>query len=260
MLKEFGVEHRERRPSRSNLLDRDMKAKLLSAGARNDYVRKVATLNFYRAGRCDIDFVVGHLQRRQAKPTDQDACDLKHLLGYLNRFPDRPMIYEPKDSQLRGYCDASFNLEDSNSYFGYLYSVGGATIAHKGGKLKQVYRSSHETEGGSVNEGVSEFLWARDVMVELGYPQDAIPIAEDNESLIRVYQNDRRNLQTKSKHVRIKWKFFRQQRENGLVYLTYCPTEVMRADILTKPVGGSALSNHTDAILHGKLEDDWDLR
>jgi hypothetical protein len=260
MLGQFGVTRKEKRPSRANLLTRDTASKPLSPAARDEYVRKVATVNFYRDGRADIDFVVGHLQRHQVNPTEQDASDLDHLLGYIHRFPDRPMIFEPKDAQLRAYCDASFALDDDNSYYGYIYSIGGSTIASKGGRIKTVVRSSHEAEGTCVNEALSELLWARDVMIELGYTQEAIPIAEDNESLIRVFQHERRNFQTKSKHVRLKWKFFRQQRENGLVYLTYCPTEQMRADILTKPMGGNGLSRHADAIQNGRLEDDWDIR
>ena len=260
MLTQFNVHHKEKRPSRGNLLTRDAKSPLLASGARDEYVSRVATINFYREGRADIDFVVGHLQRHQVKTTEQDQDDLNHLLGYLNRFPDKPRVYAPKDSQIRAYCDASFALDDLNSYFGYIYSMGGTTIAHKGGRIKTAVRSVYEAEGTAINECISDVLWARDVMVELGYPQEAIPIAEDNQSLIKVFQNGRRNLQTKSKHVRLKWKFFRQQQENGMAYLTYCPTEQMHADIITKPTGGSVLSRHSDAILHGKLEDDWDIR
>jgi hypothetical protein len=259
MLKSFGITGKVKLPCRTNLLTRDKESPLLDSGARDEYVRRVATINFYREGRNDIGFVTGHLQRHQVRPTRQDADDLRHLLEYLNRCPDRAIVYQPQDTQVRAFCDASFNLDDVNSYYGYVTSVGGSTISHKEGKIKTIVRSSYEAEGTCVNEVVSELLWMRDTMIELGYPQDSIPIAEDNESVVRIFQQERRNLQTKSKHVRLKWKFFRQQRENGLVHLVQCPTELMRADHLTKPIGGNTLNRHSTAIFNGKLEDDWDV-
>ena len=57
--------------------------------------------------------------------------------------------------------------------------------------------------------------------------------------------------QTKSKHVRVKWRFYRQVHRNGLVHLVYCPTADMRADLLTKPLGGNARVRHMTSILAG---------
>ena len=125
MLAHFIVSDEEKRSSRDNLLTRDRKSRLLPSGAREEYESGVATINF--------GFVVRHLQRHQVKTTEQDRNVLNHLLGYLNRFPDLPMIYEPKDCQIRAYCDASIVLDDLNSYVGYIYSVGGTTVGHKGG-------------------------------------------------------------------------------------------------------------------------------
>ena len=260
MLTTFGVTRKEKRPCRLNLVTRDERSPPLTTAGKNEYVRILATLNFYRDGRADADFVIGHLQRQQAAPTQQDKRDLDHLLAYLHAFPDRPMTYQPRDAQLRAFVDASFTLEDLNSYYGYWHTVGGATIATKGSKIRSVVRSSNEAEGTGVNESASELLWARDLLVELGYGQDSIPIAEDNQSLIQAYQNEPRNFQTKSKHIRLKWKFFRQQRENGLLHLTYCPTDLMRADLLTKPLGGNAAVRHAQAIFDGVLEDSWTVR
>jgi hypothetical protein len=166
------------------------------------------------------------------------------------------MVYNPVDSQLRLHCDASFG---EKSFYGYDLSMGGTYIATKGGRLKTIHRDGTSCEISSVNEGLSEALWARDVLVELGYPQDSIPIAQDNESCIKMLQKEPRNFQTKSKHVRVKWRFFRQQYDNGLVHLVHCPTELMRADMLTKQLGSKLHTQHSSAYFSGKLSDDWDV-
>lgn len=92
-------------------------------------------------------------------------------------------------------------------------------------------------------------------MIELGFPQNEIQIAEDNDSCITMLQTEPRNFQTKSKHVRIKWAFFRQEYDKGLIKLVFCPTHRMRADILTKPLRGNAFKSHNDAICNGSPMD-----
>ena len=67
-------------------------------------------------------------------------------------------------------------------------------------------------------------------------------------------QNEPRNFQTKSKHVRVKWRFYRQVHRAGLVHLVYCPTAEMRADLLTKPLGGNARVRHMTSILVGRKD------
>jgi hypothetical protein len=60
--------------------------------------------------RCDIAFVVSHLQSYQNESKQQDLRELWHLLKYLNRLPHLPLVYKPTSHQLQGYCDASFAL------------------------------------------------------------------------------------------------------------------------------------------------------
>ena len=65
-------------------------------------------------------------------------------------------------------------------------------------------------------------------------------------------QTEPRNFQTNSRHVRVQWAFFRQEHEKGLLRLVYCPTEIMRADLVTKPLRGKAFRDHDSAIRAGE--------
>ena len=182
--------------------------------------------------------MVCYLQSKQSNPSQQDKKDLEHLLGYIKRFPDKQVIFKPKDLLLRGYADASFSITpDGRSYYGYVITLGHALTSSKGGRLKSVVRSSTEAEISAVNEIVSELLWCRDILEELGYQQHKMPIFEDNQSCITMMQQEPRSFHSKSRHVRVKRAFFRQEHAKRTVCLHYCPTSDMLADLLTKPDG-----------------------
>ena len=252
MLKTLKVDKMENYPMRANLLSYKPEASQLSEAKHADYRSILQKVAYAREGRPDLDFVVAYLQRQQTAPTETDWSDLQHLLYYLNKEPEHWIVHNPTDLQLRAYVDSSYNITaDGASHYGYLLTVGHSLVGLKGGRIKTVVRSSTEAEIVGVNEVTSEILWARDVLIELGYPQQEIHIAEDNDSCITMLQTEPRNFQTNSRHVRVKWAFFRQEAEKQLIKLVYCPTEKMRADILTKPLRGNVFKGHDVAIRHG---------
>ena len=252
MLKTLKVDKMENLPMRANLLSYKPETSRLSESKHAYYRSILQKVAYAREGRPDIDFVVAYLQRQQTCPTETDWSDLQHLLYYLNKEPEHWIVHNPSDLQLRAYVDSSYNIAaDGSSHYGYLLTVGHSLVGLKGGRIKTVVRSSTEAEIVGVNEVTSEILWARDVLIELGYPQDEIHIAEDNSSCITMLQTEPRNFQTNSRHVRVKWAFFRQEAEKQLLKLVYCPTEKMRADILTKPLRGNVFRGHDLAIREG---------
>ena len=252
LIKEYGVEKEHKLPCRADLLSADLESPKLSERDITRFRSILQKVAYARDGRPDFDFVVCYLQSKQSSPSEQDWSDLEHLLGYIKRFPEKEVIFKPSDLQLRGHTDASFNITtDARSYFGYVITLGNALIASKGGRIKTVVRSSTEAEISAVNEIASETLWCRDVLEELGYDQQRIPISEDNMSCITMLQKEPRSFHSKSRHVRVKWAFFRQEYSKRTIFLRYCPTNKMVADLLTKPMGGKAHNSHTEAILRG---------
>ena len=253
VLKSLKVEQFEYHPMRANLLTHKPPSKNLGPEQHSQFRSILQKVAYAREGRPDIDFVVSHLQRLQTSPTQTDWDDLMHLLRYLNKEPEHWITHGPSDLQLRAYVDASYNITpDGNSHYGFLLTVGHSLVGLKGGRIKTVVRSSTEAEIVGVNEVTSEILWARDVLIELGFPQDQIMIAEDNASCITMLQTEPRNFQTNSRHVRVKWAFFRQEHEREILKLVFCPTERMRADLLTKPLRGKVFRDHDSAIREGR--------
>ena len=195
-------------PCRSDLTESDPDSPKLSETMISRFRSTLQKVAYAREGRPDFDFAVCFLQSKQSSPSEQDWSDLQHLLGYIKRFPEREVVFKPKDLQLRGFCDASFNItSDGRSYYGYIITLGNSLVATKGGRVKMVVRSSTEAEISAVNEIVSELLWCRDVLEELGYEQTKMPIMEDNLSCITMLQKEPRSFHSKSRHVRFKWAF-----------------------------------------------------
>ena len=252
VLKTLKVDKFQYHPMRSDLLTHRPDTELLVPAQHSEFRSILQKVAYAREGRPDIDFVVSHLQRLQTAPTQSDWNDLMHLLQYLNKEPEHWIIHAPTDLQLKAYVDASYNITpDGKSHYGFLLTVGHSLVGLKGGRIKTVVRSSTEAEIVGVNEVTSELLWARDVLVELGFPQDEVLIAEDNNSCITMLQTEPRNFQTNSRHVRVKWAFYRQEHEKSILKLFYCPTDIMRADLLTKPLRGKVFRDHDLAIRNG---------
>ena len=70
-------------------------------------------------------------------------------------------------------------------------------------------------------------------------PEEATRIYEDNQSAICLAKNPQ--FHGSAKHIGIKYHFIREQVENGNVELSYCRTEEMVADMLTKGLGREQL-------------------
>jgi hypothetical protein len=56
----------------------------------------------------------------------------------------------------------------------------------------------------------------------------------------------------KTKHIGLKWHFLKDHVEQGTIKLRYLPTDVMVADMFTKPLEGHAMARHRSPILGGQ--------
>jgi hypothetical protein len=99
-------------------------------------------------------------------------------------------------------------------------------------------RSSTEAELATLNDLISDVLHYRDLLEELGYPQGSTEVYEDNSAAITILTKGDFNYQNKSKHIKVRYEFFKEQIRLNTVKLVYCPTDQMMADIHTKNLTG----------------------
>ena len=102
-------------------------------------------------------------------------------------------------------------------------------------KQPTVALSTTEAEYMAACEATKEAIWLRKLLTDLGYsPNSPTTIFQDNQSCIKLARNPM--FHTRSKHIDIRHHFIRETIENKSIDLTYCSTENMIADILTKPL------------------------
>ena len=94
--------------------------------------------------------------------------------------------------------------------------------------------SSTEAEIHAANEACPDVLHAIDLLTEIGHPQKPVVFYEDNQAVISLMLKSDFNYQTKSKHVRVRYNFLKEQVRNNVIVFRYIPTELQVADIFTR--------------------------
>ena len=202
--------------------------------------------------RPDIKFATAFLTQNMSKPTVALARHVKHLLNYLATTKDTSLRICPTDLQLHAYIDASYAIHPgSKSHYGIALCLGsqGYAFHAKSSSIKVVCRSSTEAELHAANEASSDILHTVDLLQELRITQDAVPIFEDNQAVIHMMTRNEVNFQTKSKHVRVRYDFLREQVADGKVIFSYLSTELQLADVMTKPLIGEKFLYFRDCLM-----------
>ena len=118
------------------------------------------------------------------------------------------MKYNVRDKLiLKGYTDVDWGAdeEDRRSITGYVFLLGNAAISTKSRKQPTVSGSSTEAEYMATYFAVSEAIYLRALLKELGHPQDTTTIYVDNQACIAI--ESKPVLQSKVKHIGIKYHF-----------------------------------------------------
>lgn len=203
-----------------------------------------------KRARPDILTAVSYLCTRVSSPTDVDFHKLQRILGYLGVTKDLPLTLEVSGSvKLYAYIDASYNIHpDGRSHEGILLTLGSGAIFAKSHKQRLVTRSSTEAELVALADGLTVIQWARNFLNDLGYPQDATTVYQDNKSTVTL-ANRGYSTSPKTKHINMRYFSMKEIIDRGEVILKYLPTGMMVADFLTKPLQGLVFANLRDKLL-----------
>ena len=141
---------------------------------------------------------------------------------------------------LFGYCDADWgnNIDDRKSYTGYTFVIAGGAVSWQVKKQQTVALSSMEAEYMSATQEVKEALWWRSFLSELGMALSGETILlSDSNGAIDLAKNP--EFHPRSKHIDIRHHFIREHIANKAVKMIHINTEIMAANVLTKPLGRS---------------------
>ena len=253
MIDDFPVKLNEgaKTPAAENLLDIGT-GKLLNKGKAELYHTTVAKgLFLCERSRPDIQPTVAVLSTRVKAPTETDWKKLTRMMEYLKATSKMTLKLRADNLQVvKWYVDASFAVHpDYRSHTGAVMTLGEGSIIAMSKKQKLNTRSSTEAELVGADDAVTMILWTGLFMEQQGYPLDKNILFQDNKSAILLESNGKRSAGKRSRALNVRYFFLTDQVEKGNLSIEYCPTDVMWADFMTKPLQGEKFRKFCDEIL-----------
>lgn len=191
------------------------------------------------ATRPDIAHTVSLLSQFNEKPTEQHWGAAKRVLRYLNGSPDKGLVFNEKIDKLIGYPDAGWRRDDNNSqsYGGYAFMLGGAAISWKAKKQPSVGLSTTEPEFRALTEATKESMYLRGLLGEIGLSHLSNGLIYcDNLGAVQLTTSMGHHERTK--HARMYFQFVRESVGGKQVHVVHLQTKEMIADIFTKTLPG----------------------
>jgi len=197
--------------------------------------------------RPDIAEAVGRLTRFMAAPTEAHWTAGKRVLRYLSgtreqgitfgRIPDSVNGKVVYPNITYGYSDSDWagDLVTRKSTGGYVFMLNGGPVSWKSQLQSCVALSTAEAEYMGLTEASKEAMFLRFLLDNCNFTQtESTMLLEDNQSAIALSNSAITNNRTK--HIDIKYHFVRELVLSAEVRIVYCPTEIMLADVFTKPL------------------------
>ena len=201
--------------------------------------------------RPDILLAVSFLTTRVQSPDVDDGHKLDRVLKYLNGTQDMGIVLRPSKSlNQEAYIDASYGTHaDGKSHSGMVLSLGRGPILVKSTKQKIVTKSSTESELVALSDLASSVIWNREFLLAQGETLPASTIYQDNQSTMALV-NKGSSTSDRTRHIKIRHFWVKDQVSQGEVQIVYIPTEDMTADILTKPLQGQTFIRLRQMLLN----------
>ena len=157
------------------------------------------------------------------------------------------MYKESGYAQLIGFTDTHYagDFDHKHSTTGNMHFMSGRPVSWFSKKQSIVTLSTAEAEYVALSSLTQEATWIRRLLSDFHIPLDQhIIIMEDNQAAICISRNPVTRARTK--HSDIHYHYIREALAEGKINLKFCPTEIIVADILTKPPPKASFE-----LLHG---------
>ena len=135
------------------------------------------------------------------------------------------------------------------SHTGAVMTIGEGSIITMSKKQKLNTRSSTEAELVGADDAATMILWTGLFMEQQGYSLNKNILFQDNKSAILLESNGKRSAGKRSRALNVRYFFLTDQVKKGNLTIEYCPTDVMWADFMTKPLQGEKFRKFRDDIL-----------
>lgn len=165
----------------------------------------------------------------------------KRILRYLKGTLEYDFLFpagdEGKECKLVGYTDLSWcsDYEDRKSTTGYVFMLGGTSVAQSSRKEPIIALSSCEAEYIVTSLCACQATWMTNLVEKItGKGHRAITTTIDNMSAINLAKNQITH--ERSKHIEMKFHYLREKVASGKLNLKHCRVDNQIAEIMTKGV------------------------
>uniref|UniRef100_A0A7C9CZQ0 Reverse transcriptase Ty1/copia-type domain-containing protein n=1 Tax=Opuntia streptacantha TaxID=393608 RepID=A0A7C9CZQ0_OPUST len=169
-------------------------------------------------------------------PTSSHMAALQHFLKYLSGTSGQGILLKGLDQlQLSAFSDSDWASCPTSRRLvtGYVVLLNQSPLSWKSKKQSTVARSSAEAEYRAMAHAAAEITWLVSLLNELGVNNlKPVILHCDNQSALHIARNP--VFHERTKHIDIDCHFIRDKVMEGLIQLTYLPTEFQLADVLTK--------------------------
>ena len=164
-------------------------------------------------------------------------------MRYLHFTPEFGLWFFASSSLvLCGYSDADFAgcRLDRKSTSGTCQFLGSSLVSWSSRKQSSVAQSTCEAEYVAAASCCSQLIWMIATLRDFGLELTKVPLLCDSTSAISVAKN--LVLHSKTKHIEVRFHFWRDHYEKGDIDLWHVETQNQLADILTKPLDQAMFS------------------
>jgi hypothetical protein len=225
-----------------------------------DVFHHVVALLLYVSSRARVDTqtALSFLCTRVSNPTEQDRRKLKRLLQYLRGTLHMPRVLGAETlHRMTTYVDVAFAPHpDMRSHTGGGISFGRGALCTKSTKQRINTKSTTESETVGASDYLPNTIWLANFIKAQGYEITENLFMQDNESAIKLEKNGRASAGQRTRHMDIRYFWIKDRVKQENIKITYCPTEAMLADFLTKPLQGNLFRKLRAALMgHIPLSD-----
>ncbi|XP_071905928.1 uncharacterized protein [Coffea arabica] len=209
--------------------------------AQSKYAQIIGSLmHLMNFTRPDIAYAVCRLSRYTHNPNREHWFALVRLMKYLRGTMNFGILYSGFPTVLEGYSDANWisDSNDTKSTSGYVFTLGGGSIAWKSARQTIIARSTMESEFVALELTGTEAEWLRNFLANIPSTKDLLPpmsIHCDCQAAIAIAKNKSYNC--KSRHMKLRHDVVKQLLRDEIISIDFVKSELNLADPLTKPVG-----------------------
>jgi hypothetical protein len=204
------------------------------------YYQAVGCLNYLACtSRPDISYATSVIASHASDPRSENWTQVKRILRYLSGTINYSLTYSNDTTQISyrkivAYSDASYapNNLSRKSHGAYIFMYNGGAISWSSKRQSIIALSSCEAEYVALCEAAKESEWLSNLHKEINGHSEPTLIFEDNQSAIKLANNGM--FSSRTKHIQVRFHYIRELITEKRIMVSYCPTELMVADALTK--------------------------